>query len=123
MRGAPGSGGSDPFRGVPFDPAGPGLAAVDGLRARSSNPVLSLPAEPRDCPDAVSRALTSLRLAGIDGPYTLPLGTDEYRAVSETSDHGCPIAAHLDRMPDGARSERRPSAVPSSCPPAAATSN
>lgn len=81
---------------------GYGAAGVDGLRARSSNPVLSLPAEPRDCPDVVSRALTSLRLAGIDGPYTLLLGADEYRVVSGTSDHACPIAAHLERMLDGA---------------------
>ncbi|MFG3344327.1 family 1 encapsulin nanocompartment shell protein [Streptomyces sp. NPDC048018] len=76
-------------------------AGVDGLRDRSSNPVLALPAEPRDYPDAVSRALTSLRLAGVDGPYALLLGADDYRAVSETSDHGYPIAAHLARMLDG----------------------
>ncbi|GAA5018770.1 family 1 encapsulin nanocompartment shell protein [Kitasatospora paranensis] len=81
---------------------GYGAAGVDGLRARSSNPVLPLPAEPRDYPDAVGRALTSLRLAGVDGPYALLLGAEEYRAVSETSDHGHPIAAHLGRMLDGA---------------------
>ncbi|GGX56385.1 family 1 encapsulin nanocompartment shell protein [Streptomyces fructofermentans] len=75
-------------------------AGVDGLRTRSSNPVLALPAEPRDYPDAVSRALTALRLAGVDGPYALLLGAEEYRAVSETSDHGYPIAAHLGRMLD-----------------------
>ncbi|WP_418960723.1 family 1 encapsulin nanocompartment shell protein [Streptomyces tritici] len=77
-------------------------AGVEGLRERSSNPVLRLPAEPRDYPDALSRALTSLRLAGVDGPYALLLGADEYAAVSETSDHGYPIAAHLGRMLDGA---------------------
>ncbi|MEU8891583.1 family 1 encapsulin nanocompartment shell protein [Streptomyces sp. NPDC048442] len=77
---------------------GYGAAAVEGLRARSSNPVLQLPAEPRDYPDAVSRALTSLRLAGVDGPYALLLGADAYTAVSETSDHGYPVAAHLARM-------------------------
>ncbi|MFJ3906016.1 family 1 encapsulin nanocompartment shell protein [Streptomyces sp. NPDC090025] len=76
-------------------------AGIAGLRERSSNPVLALPAEPRDYPDAVSRALTSLRLAGVDGPYALLLGADDYRAVSETSDHGYPIAAHLARMLDG----------------------
>ncbi|WP_017240918.1 family 1 encapsulin nanocompartment shell protein [Streptomyces sp. SS] len=80
---------------------GYGAAGVDGLRARSSNPVVRLPEEPSDYPDAVSRALTSLRLAGVDGPYALLLGADQYRAVSETSDHGYPIAAHLGRMLDG----------------------
>lgn len=82
-----------------FDGYEPG--GVQGLRTRSSNPVVSLPAEPRDYPDAVSRALTALRLAGVDGPYALLLGADEFRAVSETSDHGYPIAAHLGRMLDG----------------------
>ncbi|MFI8288012.1 bacteriocin [Streptomyces sp. ms191] len=76
-------------------------AGVDGLRERSSNPVLSLPPEPRDYPDAISGALTALRLAGVDGPYALLLGADAYTAVSETSDHGYPIAAHLGRILGG----------------------
>ncbi|WP_406839439.1 family 1 encapsulin nanocompartment shell protein [Streptomyces sp. AHU1] len=76
-------------------------ARVDGLRARTSNPVLSLPAEPRDFPDAVSHALSTLRLAGVQGPYALLLGAEAYTAVSETSDHGYPVAAHLGRLLDG----------------------
>jgi len=76
-------------------------AHIDGLRAATSNPVLNLPAEPRDYPDAVSQAVTSLRLAGVDGPYSLLLGADAYTAVSETSDHGYPVAAHLGRILDG----------------------
>ncbi|MFF2774189.1 family 1 encapsulin nanocompartment shell protein [Streptomyces sp. NPDC058052] len=80
---------------------GYGAAGVRGLRAASSNTPVALPAGPSDYPDAVSRALTALRLAGVDGPYALLLGAEEYRAVSETSDHGHPIAAHLGRMLDG----------------------
>ncbi|OOV13128.1 bacteriocin [Streptomyces avermitilis] len=76
-------------------------AGIDGLRRRSSNPQLTLPAEPRDYPDTVSRALSALRLAGVGGPYSLLLGADAYTAVSETSDHGYPVAAHLDRLLDG----------------------
>ncbi|MCT4353998.1 bacteriocin family protein [Streptomyces sp. Je 1-79] len=76
-------------------------AGIEGLRSRSSNPELGLPAESRDYPDAISRALTSLRLAGVDGPYALLLGADAYTAVSETSDHGYPIAAHLGRILGG----------------------
>ncbi|NLU70367.1 family 1 encapsulin nanocompartment shell protein [Streptomyces sp. HNM0574] len=76
-------------------------AGIDGLRRRTSNPVLALPAEPREFPDAVSRALTALRLAGVGGPYTLLLGADAYTAVNETSDHGYPVAAHIGRMLDG----------------------
>nr|WP_275695788.1 family 1 encapsulin nanocompartment shell protein [Streptomyces noursei] len=77
-----------------------------GGRRRAAEPHVEPDAEPsrrpREYPDTVSRALTSLRLAGVDGPYALLLGADEYRAVSETSDHGYPIAAHLTRMLDGA---------------------
>ncbi|WP_255950635.1 family 1 encapsulin nanocompartment shell protein [Streptomyces odontomachi] len=76
-------------------------AHIDGLRARTSHPVLTLPAQPREYPDVVSRALSSLRLAGVDGPYALLLGADAYTAVSETSDHGYPVAAHLARIMDG----------------------
>jgi uncharacterized linocin/CFP29 family protein len=76
-------------------------AGVDGLRNRTSNPVISLPADPRDYPDAVSHALTTLRLAGVGGPYSLLLGADAYTAVNETSDHGYPIAEHLGRILDG----------------------
>jgi uncharacterized linocin/CFP29 family protein len=75
-------------------------AGVDGLRRRSSHPAVGLPAEPRQYPDAVSRALTTLRLAGVAGPYSLLLGADAYTAVSETSDHGYPIAEHLGRLLD-----------------------
>ncbi|MFF2650800.1 family 1 encapsulin nanocompartment shell protein [Streptomyces sp. NPDC058045] len=76
-------------------------ARIDGLRARTSNEVLRLPTEARDYPDAVSHALTELRLAGVQGPYSLALGAEAYTAVSETSDHGYPITAHLERILDG----------------------
>jgi uncharacterized linocin/CFP29 family protein len=75
-------------------------AGIDGLRARSSNPVVSLPAEPEAYPDVVSSALTALRLAGVDGPYAVLLGADQYTAVNETSDHGYPVAKHVERMVD-----------------------
>ncbi|MGW1893347.1 family 1 encapsulin nanocompartment shell protein [Streptomyces sp. NPDC002004] len=76
-------------------------ARIDGLRGRTSNPVLRLPAQARDFPDVVSSALTTLRLAGVQGPYSLLLGAEAYTAVSETSDHGYPVASHLGRMLDG----------------------
>lgn len=76
-------------------------AGIGGLRERTSNPVVALPAEPKDFPDVVGRALTTLRLAGVQGPYSLLLGAEAYTAVTETSDHDYPIAAHLGRMLDG----------------------
>jgi uncharacterized linocin/CFP29 family protein len=74
---------------------------VTGVRQASSTPALSLPAEVRQYPDVVSQAISALRLAGVDGPYSLLLSADAYTAVSETSDHGYPIREHLARLLDG----------------------
>ncbi|MBV9095205.1 MAG: bacteriocin family protein [Streptosporangiaceae bacterium] len=76
-------------------------AGITGVRENSSNPALSLPAEVRDYPDAVSQAVSALRLAGVGGPYCLLLSADAYTAVSETSDHGYPVREHLARVVDG----------------------
>jgi hypothetical protein len=49
-------------------------AGIPGLRASSSNPHLPLPADPRDYPNIVSQAISALRLAGVNGPYSVLLG-------------------------------------------------
>ena len=76
-------------------------AGVTGIKGLSSNAALTLPAYAGDYPDVVSRALTELRLAGVDGPYTLLLGVEAYTAATESSDHGYPIESHLSRLLDG----------------------
>ncbi len=76
-------------------------ARITGIRQASSNEALSLPPEVRDYPDAVSHALSVLRLAGVAGPYSLVLSAGAFTAVSETSDHGYPIRQHLARLIDG----------------------
>jgi uncharacterized linocin/CFP29 family protein len=76
-------------------------AGIVGIREGSSNPALRLPDQVRDYPNAIAQAVTALRLAGVDGPYTLALSADAYTAVSETSDHGYPIYEHIARVLDG----------------------
>jgi uncharacterized linocin/CFP29 family protein len=76
-------------------------ARIAGLRPSSSNGALTQPAEVRDYPDLVSKALSALRLAGVAGPYSLLLSADAWTAVSETSDHGYPIREHISRLLDG----------------------
>jgi uncharacterized linocin/CFP29 family protein len=76
-------------------------AGITGIRESSSNPALTLPAEARDYPTAVSQAVSALRLAGVGGPFSLLLSADAYTMVSETSDHGYPIREHLARVIDG----------------------
>src|SRR5712692_1176025 len=76
-------------------------AGIVGIREASSNPGLTVPSDARQYPDVVSQALSSLRLAGVGGPYALLLSADAYTAVSETSDHGYPVRDHLSRLIDG----------------------
>jgi uncharacterized linocin/CFP29 family protein len=76
-------------------------AGITGIRQSTSNPALSLPGEVRDYPNVVSQAVSSLRLAGVGGPFSLLLSADAYTMVSETSDHGYPIREHLARVVDG----------------------
>ena len=76
-------------------------ASIEGVRGASSNNRLTLPEDPRDMPDAISQALTELRLAGVDGPYSVLLSADVYTKVSETTEQGYPIREHLNRLVDG----------------------
>jgi len=76
-------------------------AGIAGIRNGATNPAVPLPADVRDYPNAVSRALTALRLAGVGGPYSLLLGADAFTAVNETSDHGYPVHNHIARLLDG----------------------
>ena len=63
--------------------------------------MLTLPDDAREIPDVISQALSELRLAGVDGPYSVLLSADVYTAVSETTEHGYPIREHLNRLVDG----------------------
>ena len=49
----------------------------------------------------IAQALSELRLAGVDGPYSVLLSADAYTKVSETTEHGYPIREHLNRLVDG----------------------
>jgi uncharacterized linocin/CFP29 family protein len=55
----------------------------------------------REYPDAIARALSQLRLMGVNGPYSVLLGAGEYTALAETRDHGYPVLEHVQRIVDG----------------------
>jgi len=76
-------------------------ASIEGIRKCSSNPALALPEDPREYPDVFAQALSELRLAGVDGPYSVLLSADAYTLVSETTEHGYPLREHLNRLVDG----------------------
>jgi uncharacterized linocin/CFP29 family protein len=73
-------------------------ADVGGIREWTSNPVMTLPAAVVDYPDAIARALSQLRLVGVNGPYSVLLGADAYTALAETSDHGYPVLEHVRKL-------------------------
>jgi uncharacterized linocin/CFP29 family protein len=52
-------------------------AGIQGIRQGTSNPVMTLPADVRDYPDAIA---------------------DAYTALAETSDHGYPVLEHVKRL-------------------------
>jgi uncharacterized linocin/CFP29 family protein len=76
-------------------------AGIGGVREGTSNPVMRLPADIRDYPDAIAQALTQLRLVGVNGPYSVLLSADAYTGLSETRDHGYPVMEHVKRQVDG----------------------
>jgi uncharacterized linocin/CFP29 family protein len=76
-------------------------ADIQGVREGTSNPIETLPADVREYPDAIARALSQLRLMGVNGPYSVLLGAGEYTALAETRDHGYPVLEHVQRIVDG----------------------
>ena len=76
-------------------------ANIQGIRESTSNPIETLPSDVRAYPDSVAHALSQLRLMGVNGPYSVVLGADEYTSLAETRDHGYPVLEHVKRIVDG----------------------
>lgn len=74
---------------------------IQGIREGTSNPIKPLPDDVRDYPNAVAQALSQLRLVGVNGPYSVLLGANEYTALAETRDQGYPVLEHVKRIVDG----------------------
>ncbi len=73
-------------------------ASIGGIRQGTSNPIMTLPADVREYPEAIAQGLSRLRLVGVNGPYAVLLGADAYTALAETSDHGYPVLEHVKRL-------------------------
>jgi uncharacterized linocin/CFP29 family protein len=80
---------------------GYGEANIQGIREGSSNPVMTIPADVRNYPDAVAQALSQLRLVGVNGPYSVLLGAKAYTDLAETRDHGYPVLDHVKHIVEG----------------------
>jgi uncharacterized linocin/CFP29 family protein len=73
-------------------------AGITGIRQGTSNPVMTWPSDVREFPDAIAQALSQLRLAGVNGPYSVLLGAEAYTALAESSDNGYPVLQHIRRL-------------------------
>jgi uncharacterized linocin/CFP29 family protein len=80
---------------------GHAAAGFEGIRHATSNQTLHLPHDARGYPQAIAQALSQLRIAGVDGPYSVLLSAEAYTNVSETSDYGYPVLEHIRRLVSG----------------------
>ena len=76
-------------------------AGIKGIREGSSNKTIPLPASVKDYSVTVAKALSELRLAGVEGPYMLVLGDEEYVTAGGCSDEGYPVLHHISDLVDG----------------------
>ncbi|KVG24129.1 family 1 encapsulin nanocompartment shell protein [Burkholderia ubonensis] len=76
-------------------------AGIVGIREATSNRKIALPSDVGAYPGAIGDALEALRLAGVDGPYSVLLGADAYTALAEAREHGYPVLDHIKRIVSG----------------------
>lgn len=76
-------------------------AGIRGIRQCSSNQLLKLPSNVKGYPDVVAQAVSQLRLAGVNGPYSFVLGAEQYTSASGGSDEGYPVLQHIRRLIGG----------------------
>ncbi len=74
-------------------------AGITGIVEASPVEAQSLGESAEDYPRSVARAVAALREVGVEGPYGLALGPDEYTRVIETAEHGgYPLFDHLAKI-------------------------
>jgi uncharacterized linocin/CFP29 family protein len=72
------------------------VGRVKGLGAASPHPPVAIGDDARNVPDAVARAIQTLRDVGVGGPYAVALGSNTYTAVVETTEMGgYPVLEHI----------------------------
>ncbi|MFD1795922.1 bacteriocin [Paracoccus aurantiacus] len=75
-------------------------AGIEGILPNSSNKSVTLPADVAEYPEAVAQAVSQLRLAGVNGPYALVLGTADFTQATGGAEDGYPVARHLAKLVD-----------------------
>src|ERR1700745_3192644 len=76
-------------------------AQIQGIQKGADPPFSPPPADIKGYPDTVAKAVSELRLAGVNGPYALLLGAEPYTAIGGGIDDGYPVLKHIQRLVDG----------------------
>lgn len=77
-------------------------AGIEGIAEASPIAPEPLGSSAEDYPRSVARAVEAIRQGGVEGPYGLALGPDEYTRVIETAEHGgYPLWDHLAQILGG----------------------
>jgi uncharacterized linocin/CFP29 family protein len=76
--------------------------AISGIAGESPHETIKLGKGPEAYPGAVARAVEWMLQSGVSGPYGLALGSDQYRQVIATTEHGgYPVREHLEKIVEG----------------------
>jgi uncharacterized linocin/CFP29 family protein len=76
--------------------------AIGGIADSTPHEPMSFGGSVGNYPRAVAAAVERLLLSGVGGPYGLALGSEEYRLVIETAEHGgYPLLKHLRKIVEG----------------------
>jgi uncharacterized linocin/CFP29 family protein len=77
-------------------------AGIAGIAESSPIGAEPLGTSAEDYPRSVASAVEAIRQGGVEGPYGLALGPDEYTRVIETAEHGgYPLRDHLAKILEG----------------------
>ena len=79
-----------------FEPGG-----IEGILTQSAHQSIVLPTNIQEFPNAVAGALRELKLAGIEGPFSLVLGTETWAGLMQSGAGGYPPQRIIQRLING----------------------
>lgn len=76
-------------------------AGITGITQASPHDPIPRVDDFDDYPSSVARAVTTLRKSGVEGPYAIAVGPEDYTSLLETTEDGYPIADHIRKILGG----------------------